>query len=155
MAFNNFEGGAAGAWTPSLLHGCTGSSPSNWGYVLGGPGVAGTGYVASWASTMPIPTHTQARVLGAYYQIDTWDGETGWVKFNGTQVWVSPPFTTAATSTSAFSYCGSTGFTDAYVYLNATAAHTASKLTVEVGSTLNQPPSDESFALDKIGRAHV
>jgi hypothetical protein len=143
MTYDTFEGGTTGGWSPKAISACGG-----YGNVLGGFNIAGAGYVMTNVVSA-LPPHTQVRVNGSYLRVDTWDGEAGWVKIDGTQVW-SAPFTHIACASPCVSYCGVAGFQESMTGFNTTANHTAPQVKVEVGSTLDQGPADESFGLDNM-----
>ncbi|MSP90208.1 MAG: hypothetical protein EXR79_00145 [Myxococcales bacterium] len=137
VAVHNFEGGVNGGWSPATITTCGG-----FGAVLGGSGVAGGGYVVI-NTFKGLPPHSSVRVSGTYLRIDTWENEVSWVRLDGAQVW-SVPFTAVAGA----SQCGDAGFQDSGVSFSVTPPHVAPQVTVQIGSTLNEAPTNEAFGLD-------
>ncbi len=145
LSYDDFEGGKLGAWTPAVagdLSVCGG-----WGNVYGGYGIAGAGFTAS--ETLLAPTHKLARVTANYYHLDTWDGENGWIKVDGVAV-QSHPATSIVASPTQPNICGNVGYFDQAWYPNWTGAHSATKFQVQIGSDLDQPATDESWAADNV-----
>jgi hypothetical protein len=140
-----FEAGNAGTWAPSLTSLGCGSG------MLGGPGVAGAGFVAT-DSVQNLPPHQQIQISGQYLRIDSWDGESAWVKVDGTQAWALA-YTMPATGTNV---CGSTTWPDSAVTMGAPSApwvqvgHTAATAKIQIGSDLNEDANNEAFALDNV-----
>ncbi len=102
--------------------------------------------------------HTQVRVSGRYFAIDSWDGEAGQVIIDGKTVfsrtkvysstggagWTSTSFSPAPWSGSSVD-----GYWDLWTHASATA-HTANAAKVQLKSSLDQDKSDESWAADNV-----
>ncbi len=138
LSVDSFEG-TAGGWTPAQLAPCGG-----YGNQLGGANIAGIGAVYSQAYGI-MPAHTQARVMGSYFAIDTWDGEKGWVKVDSAITW-SQAFTQITTN----NQCGAVAFGEQAGYFQPVVPHSGSKMTVQLGSDLNEPASNEAFSVDNV-----
>jgi len=98
-----------------------------------------------------LPAHTQLRVAAKYMFIDSWDGESGFMKIDGNTVWVDTHNHATADAKHALNVCGGpapeTKFgTPVYV----TVPHTGNSVTISFGATLDEHPCDESFGVDNV-----
>jgi hypothetical protein len=82
--------------------------------------------------------------------LDSSDGEQGYVLVDGAKVWTQT-LNNCGNSVSN-NYCGNPPpcHGDTLYKPTATVAHTAKTLVFGAGSTLDQPPSDESFGIDNV-----
>lgn len=143
MLLNDFSVSGAG-WTMTTTTTC-----GTLGTILGGYNVtAGT----SFSTTVALGTvaHTQVKVTLDYVAIDSSDGETGYVKLDGSQLWTQALRNCPDGVTTQ--YCGNAPpcHGDTLYKVSITTPHTAGSLTVLAGSTLDQAPNDESFGIDNV-----
>jgi hypothetical protein len=142
---DTFTTGADPGWSTTGTYAC-----GAWGTILGGYGIIAGGEMDIDLSTYAI-THTEAWVLLDYIALDSWDGETAYVKVDGTTAWSQ----SQNNHTSAYGeVCGwDRGYYGSYDSRHAVEVqptHTATTITVAGGSTLDQGPTDESFGLDNV-----
>lgn len=111
------------------------------------------------------PPHTQMRVKGRYYSIDSWDGEANGAQMivDGTLKWSATRVYNAAGSGSGWTTAaflpapwGSNSNPNGYWNLESAVggggilAHTAATLKLEFRTGIDQPLADESFAYSHI-----
>lgn len=143
MLLDDFTAGGAG-WTMSTTTTC-----GTLGTILGGYNVtSGT----SFSKTVAFgnAAHTEVKVSLTYVSLDSSDGESGYVRLEGSQVWTQA--LRNCTDNVATQYCGTAPpcHGDTIYKVSFTVPHTANSLTVLAGSTLDQAPSDESFGIDDV-----
>ncbi|MSP90323.1 MAG: hypothetical protein EXR79_00730 [Myxococcales bacterium] len=140
VAYDDFEASAAG-WTPGPVTSC-----GAWGKVLGGYAKFGGGAVT--AKTFgDLPAHTAARVDAVWVRLDSWDGEEARMKIDGQQVWSKVGVHTGGDG----HVCGAdNGWKDELFQAKGELAHANATLEVQFSSTLDQDPSDESWAVDNV-----
>ena len=101
---DTFEGGCDG-WTP-----CARSSCGGFGKMLGGHGIAGSGYKTTKTYKLGGKYET-ATIKFAYVKIGSWDNEEAWVKVNGKKVWKRNWIHHAGTEQCGVNHCGHTART--------------------------------------------
>lgn len=128
-----------------------------WGSILGGYGLlsgpnATVGMTQNTISTRSIP-HAQVWVELDYITLDSWDGETAYVRLNGNNIWSQP----TNNHTSIYGQvCGwyrptyPIGSLDSRHYVSSIVNGYFPSITVRAGSTLDQSPLDESFGIDDV-----
>ncbi|MBM4373066.1 MAG: hypothetical protein FJ098_15535, partial [Deltaproteobacteria bacterium] len=98
-----------------------------------------------------LPAHDRLLVTFDYYFIDSWDGESGWVKVDNSTRWSLAHVLSDEADFQVISPCGNGSWGPAEMTTVAvTLIHTGGSVTVQFGSTLDQVPSDESFAVDNV-----
>ena len=142
VSYEDFTNAAMG-WTDARRD-TTSSCFSDWGAMLGGYQVFGSG--VSTSKTYPfygIP-HTTVRVSLDYFVIDSWDGEDARVSLDGSLLY-DTTFTFGGSNT-----CGGSWADRGRQSVVVTAANSMNSTTLTVTSTLNQTASDESFGVDNV-----
>ncbi len=145
ISYDAFEGNQAGGWNPPLI------STTCGGGLLGGPGISAAGYTAA-RDIAALPPHSLIQITGQYLRVDSWDGEMGWVKVDGATYWQSPSYVMAAAGGPG-NLCGVATYPDSMTSIVAPSgsmAHNLPSAKITIGSTLDQSPNDESFAVDNI-----
>jgi hypothetical protein len=137
---DDFQSGYAG-WSGTTTTQACGTAT-----ILGGYGALAGGTVSKTFSQSGI-THSKVLVRLDYYAIDSWDGEMAYVEVGGWRCWERWP----NMGQGGNNICGnSSGHRDAVYLAECAVPHTASTITVVVGSSLNQDPTDESFGIDDV-----
>jgi len=80
-----------------------------------------------------------------YLIIDSWDGEYGYVKIDGIEVWS----TTHHHGSGTEDICGHS-YPDKRESISVTRSHTSEIVQLKAGSNLDDTTTDESFAVDNI-----
>jgi hypothetical protein len=136
---NDFEDDDTTGWSYTTTSTC-----GSWSTVIGGYGLTsdtsfdidiGTGGIG----------HGDVKLRMYYLFIDTWDGESGYAKIDGSTIWSS-----SRDGCSGSDICGRTDCGDTRHDIHETASHSAGSINLRVGSSLNQDPGDESFAVDDV-----
>ncbi|MBM4365878.1 MAG: hypothetical protein FJ102_06650 [Deltaproteobacteria bacterium] len=142
---DDFDSGADSGWSTTTTTSC-----GAWGTILGGYGVLAGTTVDIDADTYDI-AHTEAWLELEYVALDSWDGETAYVRLDGTTVWSQAQNNH---STSYSEVCGwDRGYYGSYDSLwpvSETLAQSDDSINVLAGSTLDQGASDESFGIDDV-----
>ena len=126
---------------------------------------AGTyGYVhGMWGNEVPYVektfstsgNQTNITISFRYWAVDTWDTETGYLNFNGSQLW-SKTVTTYNTASGWDVYAGtfpapwSGGTLKRYADVTVTTAFTGTSFTLRFGSTINEVESNESWGFSAL-----
>jgi hypothetical protein len=98
-----------------------------------------------------LPPHTHLRVTAKYMFIDSWDGESGFMKIDGNTVWVQTHNHAEADAKHAINLCGGPAPETRFgIPIYVTIPHTAESATVSFGATLDEHPCDESFGVDSV-----
>jgi len=95
--------------------------------------------------------HSQVRVKAQYMFIDSWDGESGYLKVDGKTVWIDSYNHAIGDSAHGINMCGnetperkfSTG-------IDVSIPHTGESVTLSFGSTTDEHSCDESFGIDSV-----
>jgi hypothetical protein len=134
---DTFEGGCDG-WTP-----CARSSCGGFGKMLGGHGIAGSGYKTTKTYKLGGKYET-ATIKFAYVKIGSWDNEEAWVKVNGKKVWKRNWIHHAGTE-----QCGVNHWAYREDQNTATIVikNPPADLNVEFGSNLNEHAGNEAFGV--------
>jgi len=141
IANEDFESGAAPEWTVNPVNSICAPPFTQ---ILGGPGYFGGGVTTERTfDLMQIP-HSERLVSLDYLVMDSWDGETAFVNVDGLPVY-SVPFNADGENA-----CGAPFGDQGPQHVTAQGAHSAGSLVLEVGSTLDQDPNDESFGVDNV-----
>ena len=114
--------------------------------ILGGFNVTSTATNQKTYDLSGIP-HTTVKIKFSYYSIDSWDGETAYVRISGTGGGWSRAIT--YTEVTRENIVGGT-WSDGIYYGEIEVPHTGNSLTIIIGSTLNQTPDDESYGIDNL-----
>ena len=139
MLLNDFDTtGPDSGWSLQTTTSCSGD------VILGGYDTIAGGTITNLVS---IPWgHTQARVVTEYWFVDSWDGETGWIDIDGSNLWYQVR-TTGGSGTSDI--CGAT-WTEETTLIDGIISHSGSTLYYSAGSNLDQAATDESWAIDDV-----
>ncbi len=138
---NDFEDGDASGWTFPTTSDC-----GDWSRVLGGYELTSTTEFQNEISAGGI-AHSQVVLEMHYLAIDTWDHESGYVYINGTGVWSTSYHYLSGGWTDK---CGRTDSIDQRTYIIETRSDSSDTIEIKAGSSLDQSPDDESFAVDNV-----
>ncbi len=100
-------------------------------------------------------TQTNVNISFRYWAVDSWDNETGYMNFNGTQLWAKT-VTTYNTAAGWDVYPGtfpapwSGGTLKRYADVSLTTAFTGTSFTLRFGSTINQAEADEAWGFSAL-----
>jgi hypothetical protein len=142
ISFEDFSTEATG-WSDNRRD-TSSSCFTDWGAMLGGYNLFGTGASSTKTYNFLGIAHTQVRVALDYIVIDSWDDEDARVSLDGTFIY-NEDFTFGGTNE-----CGG-GFADRGPQaVVATLAHTANTGSLIVGSTLSEGAGNESFGIDNV-----
>jgi hypothetical protein len=98
-----------------------------------------------------LPAHSQIRVVAKYLFIDSWDGESGYVKADGNTVWVESYNHANGDLKHGISICGNeTPERKFSTPIDLTIPHTGDSLTLSFGATTDEHSCDESFGIDSV-----
>ncbi len=140
VAEENFPNTTATGWSTTTTSICvTGHR------ILGGYNVLGNGINVS-KTFSSLPTHTKVMVRFNYYSLDSWDNESAWVAFDGQIVWRA---TLDQLDDERTALCGGSQ-NDVITSGEAIFDHSASSVTVQFGSSLNEATTNESFGVDNV-----
>jgi len=98
-----------------------------------------------------LPPHSQVRIVAKYMFIDSWDGETGFLKVDNKPVWLESYNHKDGDSTHGINICGNEtperrfGRT-----IDITVPHTASSVSLTFGATTDEHACDESFGVANV-----
>lgn len=98
-----------------------------------------------------LPPHSQIRVVAKYLFIDSWDGESGYLKVDGNTVWVDSYNHAVGDSKHGINICGNeTPERKFSTPIDVTIPHSGSSFTLSFGSTTDEHSCDESFGIDSV-----
>jgi hypothetical protein len=98
-----------------------------------------------------LPPHTQVRVVAKYLFIDSWDGESGYLKADGNTVWVDSYNHATGEAKHGINVCGNeTPERKFSTPIDITIPHTGSSLNLSFGATTDEHSCDESFGIDSV-----
>jgi len=95
--------------------------------------------------------HTQIRIKAQYLFIDSWDGESGYLKADGNTVWVDSYNHAFGDPAHGINMCGNeTPERKFSSTIDVTIPHTGESLTIAFGATTDEHSCDESFGIDSV-----
>jgi len=98
-----------------------------------------------------LPPHTQLRINAKYMFIDSWDGESGYMKIDGNTVWVESYNHADGDSKKGINICGNPTPERRFGRpIDVTIPHTGSSVTLQFGATTDEHSCDESFGIDSV-----
>jgi hypothetical protein len=98
-----------------------------------------------------LPPHTQIRITAKYMFIDSWDGESGFLKVDGNHAWVESYNHADGDLKHGINICGNeTPERKFGTPIDVTIPHTASSVTLSFGATTDEHSCDESFGIDSV-----
>jgi len=98
-----------------------------------------------------LPPHTQVRVVASYMFIDSWDGETGYMKVQDNTVWAETYDHALGDAKHGINMCGNgTPERKFKRAIDITVPHTGTSVQVSFGATTDEHSCDESFAIDSV-----
>jgi len=138
------EIGDVDGWSHSNITQCGGHR------ILGGYCVEhGKGEVSKTFTNLP--AHSQIRVSAKYMFIDSWDGETGFMKLDNNIVWSENYNHAQGNPSHGINICGNeTPERKFGRSVDVTVPHTQTEITVVFGATTDEHPCDESFGIDSV-----
>ncbi len=137
--FNDFQSGSEG-WSPGDTTNCDGDE------ILGGYDQLGKDSPVERTFDLYGIMHSQLRVSGELYAIDSWDDEKMRIELDGTKIW-DKKFSVWDFDSK---YCGAGIFRDWIEAFAAVADHVAGEANLFFVSDLNEKLTNESFGLDDI-----
>jgi hypothetical protein len=141
----SFQSGLAPGWSDNRVD--TSSSCARvFGHMLGGYGAFAAGADPQRVYDLQGVAHTEAYVSLDYVVLDSWDGELGLVFVDGSNV-----FSKSYSYGNAYAKrCGTYWTDNGPQPVKSQSSHNGNTLTLEVTSTLDQGPFDESFGVDNV-----
>eukprot|EP00298_Acanthocystis_sp_HF-20_P011676 c19515_g1_i2.p1 GENE.c19515_g1_i2~~c19515_g1_i2.p1 ORF type:complete len:390 (+),score=158.58 c19515_g1_i2:84-1253(+) len=98
-----------------------------------------------------LPPHSQIRINAKYMFIDSWDGESGYLKADSNLVWTESYNHADGDSKHGINLCGnSTPERKFGRTIDVTVPHTGNSITLIFGATTDEHPCDESFGVDSV-----
>jgi len=98
-----------------------------------------------------LPPHTQVRIVAKYMFIDSWDGETGYMKVENRPVWLESYNHSHGDAKHGINICGNeTPERKFGRSIDVTVPHTGGKMTLTFGATTDEHACDESFGVDSV-----
>jgi len=98
-----------------------------------------------------LPPHTQIRVTAKYYFIDSWDGESGFLKADGRTVWLDTYNHADGDLKHGINLCGNATPERKFgTPIDVMIPHTGSSVTLSFGATTDEHSCDESFGIDSV-----
>jgi len=142
--FEEQPGGSAGdGWSKKDLTMCGGNT------FLGGPCTA-TGNTETQKTFKNLPSHTQLRIVAKYLFIDSWDGESAYMKLDDRVAW-SDTYNHAAFAKNGVNICGNDTPEGRYMrHIDVTVPHTSDGFDLHFGATTDEHSCDESFGVDGV-----
>ncbi|NUM34366.1 MAG: PEP-CTERM sorting domain-containing protein [Candidatus Brocadiae bacterium] len=119
------------------------------------------GYVhGMWGSELPYVERTFATsgqtsitISFRYWAVDSWDNETGYLNFNGSQLWAKAVSTYNAPSgwdTYSGTFPNPWGGYKRYADVSVTTAFTGTSFTLRFGATINEAENNESWGFSNL-----
>lgn len=139
VLLEDFETSDGSAWSASSTSAC-----GALGMMLGGFGNFAGVDVERPVDLFAI-THEQARLLARYVKIDSWDNETAYALIDALPVWQM----IFGVGSGPANHCG-TDPPEAEQPIDVIIRHAESTMTLGFGSTLDEPPNNESWGVDDI-----
>jgi len=134
---------AAEGWDHTDLTECAGNK------FLGGP-CTKAGSTEVKKTYTGLPPHSQLRVAAKYLFIDSWDGESAYMKINDHVQWAET-YNHAQVEGKGINVCGNETPEGRYMRnLDVTVPHTTDDFTLTFGATTDEHSCDESFGVDSI-----
>ncbi len=144
ISFEDFENGNARGWSDNRVD-TSSDCVGVYTRTLGGYGLFGGGADTQRTFDLRGIAHTESYVSLDYLSIDSWDGELGIVRVDGSDIYDTNFYYSDGTG-----MCGG-GWNDRSPQpVVSQNGHNANQLTLEITSGLDQDPYDESFAADNV-----
>jgi len=144
QSLEDFEETGTDGWSNSAVTECAGR------HILGGHCVEhGKGEVSKTFTNLP--PHTQIRINAKYMFIDSWDGESGFLKADTNLVWTESYNHADGDAKHGINLCGNeTPERKFGRSIDVTVPHTQDSITLTFGATTDEHPCDESFGVDSV-----
>jgi len=98
-----------------------------------------------------LPPHSQIRINAKYMFIDSWDGESGYLKVDNNLVWTESYNHAEGDTKHGINLCGNeTPERKFGRSIDVTVPHSAESITLVFGATTDEHPCDESFGVDSV-----
>lgn len=98
-----------------------------------------------------LPPHTQVRITAKYLFIDSWDGESAYMKVNDSPVWADTYNHAEVEAKSGINVCGNGTPEGRFMRnIDITVPHTGGSLDLKFGATTDEHSCDESFGIDSV-----
>jgi len=95
--------------------------------------------------------HSQVRIVAKYLFIDSWDGESGYLKVDGNPMWVEAYNHAVGDAKHGINMCGNeTPERKFSSSIDVTVPHTGDSVTLAFGATTDEHSCDESFGIDSV-----
>merc|ERR1711965_125095 len=117
---------------------------------LGGPCTKGGDSELSKTYTK-LPPHTQLRIPAKYMFIDSWDGESAYMKVNDSPVWADTYNHAQVEAKSGINVCGNGTPEGRFMRnIDVTVPHNGPTFDLKFGATTDEHSCDESFGVDSV-----
>jgi len=98
-----------------------------------------------------LPPHSQIRINAKYNFIDSWDGESGYLKIDNSIVWTETYNHADGDIKHGLNLCGNeTPERKFGRSVDVTVPHSSNSITLVFGATTDEHPCDESFGIDSV-----
>jgi len=146
VSLEDFEEVSIDGWSHGEVTECGGHK------LLGGHCVQQSGGKTEISKTFSdLPLHTHVRVNSKYMFIDSWDGESGYLKLDGNVVWTEAYNHNDGEQHKGFNICGNeTPERKFGRQIDVTIPHTGNSIELTFGATTDEHPCDESFGVDSV-----
>jgi hypothetical protein len=95
-----------------------------------------------------LPKHEKIKINAAFHMLDSWDGETAFMKVDGETVWTKKG---QHSQEKGIDVCGGEHNDPAFnLSVDVTIPHNKQNATITFGSTLDEEPCNESFGVDDV-----
>ncbi len=142
---DDFEAAPDAGWSLSSRYSCGSSST-----ILGGYGIISGGEITNSIDAYAI-SHADVWVDLTYEKLDSWDGETGYVRIDGSTIWSEAMNDHGGTGAEVCGWNrGGASSWDSEHEVNVVVAQSTDPIALVAGSTLDQDAGDESWGLDDV-----
>jgi len=98
-----------------------------------------------------LPPHSQIRIVAKYMFIDSWDGETGYLKLDNRPVWLESYNHSHGDAKHGINICGNEAPERRFGRsVDVTIPHKTGQVTLTFGATTDEHSCDESFGIDSV-----
>jgi len=145
FSLEDFEETDIVGWSQSGFSECAGRK------ILGGHCVGDAAGNLLTKTYTSLPPHTQVRINAQYLFIDSWDGESGYLKVGDNIVWSEAYNHAHGEKGHGLNVCGNETPERRFNRpVDVVIPHTADSLTITFGATTDEHPCDESYGIDSV-----
>merc|ERR1711998_318608 len=107
--------------------------------------------IRSFPRLTPSSLHTQLRITAKYMFIDSWDGESAYMKVNDSPVWADTYNHAQVEAKSGINVCGNGTPEGRFMRnIDVTVPHNGPTFDLKFGATTDEHSCDESFGVDSV-----